>query len=93
MACFGAAQPAHADAATTAAELVSVARAAGGGALRAVEVRDRYVGEKVRSGRVGLTLGLRFQDPARTLTGDEVQAAVDAVVSALAGKGVEIRTA
>ena len=42
------------------------------------------------AGKVGLTVGLRFQDAARTLTGEEVQAAVDKIVVALR-KRVEIR--
>ena len=40
---------------------------------------------------MSLTLPLVYQDPARTLTGDEVQAAVDAVVAALRARGYEIR--
>jgi phenylalanyl-tRNA synthetase beta chain len=76
----------------SAAELLSVAQGAGGTALRAVEVRDRYVGEKLPGGKMGLTVGLRFQDAARTLTGEEVQEAVDQIVAALRKAGAEIRS-
>jgi phenylalanyl-tRNA synthetase beta subunit len=40
---------------------------------------------------VSLTVALAYQDPARTLTGDEVQSSVDVVVSALRARGWEIR--
>ena len=43
------------------------------------------------AGKVSLTVSLRFQDPERTLTSEEVQAAVDAVVRELRGRGFEIR--
>jgi len=80
------------DARASAAELVSVVRGAFGSSLRAVEIRDRYVGERLPAGKVGLTVGLLFQDAARTLTGEEVQAAVDKIVAALRAVGVEIRS-
>jgi phenylalanyl-tRNA synthetase beta subunit len=40
---------------------------------------------------VSLTFRLVFQDPSRTMTGDEVQAAMDAVAQALRARGHEIR--
>ncbi len=64
---------------------------AAGEALRAVEIRDRYLGEPLPKGQVSLTVGLRFQESARTLTGEEVQAAVDQVALALRKAGVDIR--
>jgi len=74
-----------------AAELAASVRRAGGPALREVEIRDRYVGDPVPKGKVSLTLGLRFQDASRTLTGEEVQAAVDNVVAELRDAGAEVR--
>ena len=56
-----------------------------------MEIRDRYVGDPVPQGKISLTIGLRFQDAARTLTGEEVQAAVDRVVRDLRGAGAEVR--
>ena len=48
-------------------------------------------GDPVPQGRVSLTVGLRFQEAGRTLTGEEVQAAVDEVTLALRSAGAEIR--
>jgi phenylalanyl-tRNA synthetase beta chain len=79
------------DAGLEAAELTAVIRGAGGEFLRGLEMRDRYEGGKLPPGKVGLTVGLRFQDQTRTLTGDEVQAAVAGIVAALHEQGVEIR--
>jgi phenylalanyl-tRNA synthetase beta chain len=79
------------DAAHPAARLLAAVREAGGESLRGVVVRDRYDRPPVPRGRVSLTLGLTFQEPERTLTGDEVQAAVDRVVAALRRSGSEIR--
>ncbi len=52
---------------------------------------DRYTGNQVPPGRVSLTVSLRFQDPERTLTSEEVQEAVDGVVRDLHAAGFEIR--
>jgi phenylalanyl-tRNA synthetase beta subunit len=52
---------------------------------------DRYAGNQVPSGKVSLTLGLRFQNDERTLTSEEVQADVDGIVRELRAAGLEIR--
>ena len=52
---------------------------------------DKYDRPPVPAGRVSLTVALAYQDPARTLTGEEVQASVDAVVAALRARGWDIR--
>jgi phenylalanyl-tRNA synthetase beta chain len=74
-----------------AASLEATVRAAGGELLRGVRVVNRYEGATVSPGKVNLTLALSFQDPERTLTGEEVQAAVERVVDALRAAGAEIR--
>jgi phenylalanyl-tRNA synthetase beta chain len=66
-------------------------RPAAGELLRGVEVTDRYEGPPLLPGTVSLTVMLTYQDPARTLTGDEVQASVRKVVEALRAQGAEIR--
>jgi phenylalanyl-tRNA synthetase beta chain len=79
------------EAATPAAELEAIARRAAGPLLRSVSLVDRYEGEQVPAGKVSLSLQLVYQDPARTLTGSEVQESVDAVAGALRARGAEIR--
>jgi phenylalanyl-tRNA synthetase beta chain len=79
------------DEATPAAEIDARVRAAAGERLRSVSLLDRYTGNQVPAGKVSLTVSLRFQDPERTLTSDEVQEAVDGVVRELRAAGFEIR--
>ncbi len=74
-----------------AAEIDARVRSSGGERLRSVSLLDRYAGNQVPPGKVSLTLSLRFQDPERTLTSEEVQAAVAGVVRELRAVGLEIR--
>jgi phenylalanyl-tRNA synthetase beta chain len=73
------------------AELETLVRGVAGGLLRSSTVTDRYQGPPVPAGKVGLTLSLVYHDPSRTLTGEEVQASLEAVVVALRARGAEIR--
>jgi phenylalanyl-tRNA synthetase beta chain len=73
------------------AALMALIRQAAGPSLRAVALVDRYDRPPVPPGQVSLTVSLRFQDRSRTLTGEEVQAAVESVVRALRAAGAEIR--
>ena len=79
------------DDSASAADLERTVRAAAGGRLRSSTVTDRYQGPPVPAGKVGLTLSLVYHDPSRTLTGEEVQSSVDAVVAGLRARGAEIR--
>ncbi len=79
------------DEATPAAEIDARVRAAAGERLRSASLLDRYTGNQVPPGKVSLTVSLRFQDPERTLTSEEVQEAVDGVVRELRAAGFEIR--
>jgi phenylalanyl-tRNA synthetase beta chain len=79
------------DESTPAAEIDARVRAAAGERLRSASLVDRYTGNQVPPGRVSLTVSLRFQDPERTLTSEEVQEAVDGVVRELRAAGFEIR--
>jgi phenylalanyl-tRNA synthetase beta chain len=79
------------DESTPAAAIDARVRAAAGERLRSASLLDRYTGNQVPPGKVSLTVSLRFQDPERTLTGEEVQAAVDDVVRELRSAGFEIR--
>jgi phenylalanyl-tRNA synthetase beta chain len=79
------------DESVPAAEIDARVRAAAGERLRSVSLVDRYTGNQVPAGKVSLTVSLRFQDPERTLTSDEVQQAVDRVIAELRAAGGEIR--
>ena len=74
-----------------AADLVEAARAAGAPLVRDVRVFDRYAGEQVEEGHVSLALRLSLADPGRTLTDDEIDAAVARVRDALAERGARLR--
>ena len=79
------------DESLSAAELERTVRQSAGPLLRSASVTDRYQGPQVPAGKVGLTLGLVYHDPSRTLTGEEVQSSMDAVVARLRARGAEIR--
>jgi phenylalanyl-tRNA synthetase beta chain len=80
------------DAGTSAQAVEALVRASAGPRVRTVGVVDRYDRPPVPAGKVGLGLRLRFQDRTRTLSGDEVQAWVEAAVGALRAAGVEVRS-
>jgi phenylalanyl-tRNA synthetase beta chain len=74
-------------------DLIATARAAGGALVRDVRLFDRYVGDPVPDGKVSLALRLTIADPGKTLTDDEIEAPVAAVILALqAGHGAELRS-
>ena len=79
------------NAGVAAGDVVGRVRAAAGELLRRVEVKDRYDRPPVPAGKVSLMLSLRYQDRSRTLTSEEVQASVEAVIRELRGAGLEIR--
>ncbi|MEE8218500.1 MAG: phenylalanine--tRNA ligase subunit beta [Vicinamibacteria bacterium] len=80
-----------ADLGSTAGQLVETVRKAAGDLLLRVEVKDRYDRPPVPAGKVSLMLSLRYQDPQRTLTSEEVQASVEAVIRELRSAGLDIR--
>jgi phenylalanyl-tRNA synthetase beta chain len=78
--------------AVEAAEIMELARSAGGPALVDVRVFDVYRGEQAGEGRKSLALSLTFLRPDRTLTQDEAVAARDAIAAALQKRlGAEVR--
>ena len=79
------------DESTPAAELLARVRQAAGPRLRSLRLVDRYAGSPLPSGKLSLSVGLRFQDEQRTLTSEEVQADVERVVRELRAAGLEIR--
>ncbi len=72
-------------------DIESTVRGAAGRLLRDVMVSDRFEGGSLPAGKVSLTVTLRYQEKERTLTSEEVQESVSAVVTALKGRGAEIR--
>jgi phenylalanyl-tRNA synthetase beta chain len=72
-------------------DLESLVRGAAGPLLAAARLVARYAGAPIPAGKVSVTFTLVFQDPGRTLTGDEVQSAVDEVSAAARARGFEIR--
>ncbi len=76
---------------TPAAGLVAAARAAGAPLVRSVRVFDRYAGEQVGEGHVSLALRMELADPGRTLTDEEIDAAVARVRAALEAAGGRLR--
>ena len=74
-----------------AVDLGEAIRDAAGPRLQSADVTARYDRPPVPPGQVSLTFRLVFQDASRTLTGEEVQAAMDAVAAALRARGHEIR--
>lgn len=64
-------------------DLIVAARTAGGALVRDVRLFDRYVGDPVPAGKVSLALRLTIADPGKTLTDDEIEAPVAAVIDAL----------
>ncbi len=79
------------DTGLAARDLIEHIRSAAGPALVSAAVTDRYEGKPVPEGKVSLTVSLRFQDPERTLSGDEVQAAVQRIVGVLRQSRADIR--
>lgn len=77
---------------TLAADVESVLKDAGGAILESVALFDVFRGEQVGEGNVSLAYRLVFRHPERTLTDDEVGAAVSAIVGALGARGWRPRT-
>jgi phenylalanyl-tRNA synthetase beta chain len=65
---------------TPAAEVVAVVRAGGGDLLRDVRIFDVYAGEQAGEGRRSIAMHLAFRAGDRTLTDDEVNDRIDAIL-------------
>ena len=68
------------------AELAGVAGRAGGPLLESIVYLDAFRGGNVPEGRQSIHFGLRFRHPERTLTGEEVERSVQAIVQACEAK-------
>ena len=72
------------DRSVSAAEVISVVRQAGAPLLRTADVFDIFEGKQVGEGKRSIALSLEFRSPERTLTDEDVDAARQAIVAALA---------
>jgi phenylalanyl-tRNA synthetase beta chain len=64
------------------AELAGVVGKAGGSTLESIVYLDAFRGGNIPEDRQSLHFGLRFRQPERTLTGEEVEKAVQSIVEA-----------
>ena len=74
------------DDALPAAAVRGTIRSAAPSLLQSIVEFDRYQGKGIPDGRLSLSLRLTFRSPERTLTDDEVDAAMSAIVGALEGE-------
>ncbi|MFJ7736876.1 phenylalanine--tRNA ligase subunit beta [Lysinibacillus sp. NPDC097287] len=80
------------DRATAAGEVVSAIRAAKVKLLKDIRIFDVYEGEKMEAGKKSVAFSLTYFDPERTLTDEEVVAAHNKVLKAIATiEGTEVR--
>ncbi|KPN88658.1 phenylalanine--tRNA ligase subunit beta [Lysinibacillus sp. ZYM-1] len=80
------------DRTTTAGEVVKAIDAAGVKLLKDIRVFDVYEGEKMELGKKSVAFSLTYFDPERTLTDEEVVAAHNKVLKAIATiEGTEVR--
>ena len=68
-------------------DLAAAVTKAAGPTLEEITYLDTFQGGNVPEGKQSLHFGLRFRHPGRTLTGDEVERAVKAIVDACAAGG------
>jgi phenylalanyl-tRNA synthetase beta chain len=68
------------------AELAGVVGRAGGSTLEAIVYLDAFRGGNIPEDQHSLHFGLRFRHPERTLTGDEVERAVQSIVEACSAR-------
>ncbi|MGE7931023.1 phenylalanine--tRNA ligase subunit beta [Viridibacillus arvi] len=79
------------DRSVAAADLETIIRQAGGTLLKDVRVFDLYEGDKMEEGKKSVAFSLQYFEPERTLTDEEVVAAHDEVLKALAEANAQIR--
>ncbi|MDR7073723.1 phenylalanine--tRNA ligase subunit beta [Fictibacillus barbaricus] len=73
-------------------DLFTVIQAAGGELLKEVNLFDLYEGERMEEGKKSLAFSLKYFDPERTLTDEEVVAAHDRVLKSLEERfGAQLR--
>ncbi|WP_110927167.1 phenylalanine--tRNA ligase subunit beta [Bacillus massiliglaciei] len=77
---------------TKAGDIEAIIREAGGKLLKDVHVFDLYEGEKMEEGKKSIAFSLKYFDPEKTLTDEEVTKAHEKVLTAVKEKaGAELR--
>ncbi|MEH7391694.1 phenylalanine--tRNA ligase subunit beta [Bacillus sp. JJ1503] len=74
------------DKAAAAGELGSIIKEAGGALLKEVQVFDLYEGDRMEEGKKSIAFSLKYFDPERTLTDEDVVKAHDKVLQAVKDK-------
>lgn len=75
----------------TAGEIVNIIKTNASKLLKDIQVFDVYEGEKMAPGKKSVAFSLTYFDPERTLTDDEVVAAHNKILKAIAETGAELR--
>ncbi|WP_341960798.1 phenylalanine--tRNA ligase subunit beta [Planococcus maritimus] len=68
-----------------------IIRKAGGKLLKDVRVFDLYEGDRMEQGKKSLAFSLKYFDPEKTLTDEEVNAVHEKIIHALTESGAELR--
>ncbi|MCA8919907.1 MAG: phenylalanine--tRNA ligase subunit beta, partial [Planctomycetes bacterium] len=71
------------DHAVTWSQIESTAREASGEMLREIRLFDEFTGKQIGAGKKSLAFRLYFRDDAKTLTSEEIQSRLDAVIKAV----------
>ena len=80
------------DSAAVAGDIQAIIKEAGGKLLKEVSIFDLYEGEHMEAGKKSLAFSLKYFDPAKTLTDEEVTKAHTKVLDAVKEKaGAELR--
>ncbi|MFJ8245738.1 phenylalanine--tRNA ligase subunit beta [Peribacillus asahii] len=80
------------DSTTKAGDIQSIIVEAGGALLKEVQVFDLYEGDKMEEGKKSIAYSLKYFDPERTLTDEDITKAHDKVLAAVKDEaGAELR--
>lgn len=80
------------DSTTKAGDIQSIIVEAGGSLLKEVQVFDLYEGDKMEEGKKSIAYSLKYFDPERTLTDEDITKAHDKVLAAVKDQaGAELR--
>ncbi|MED4691490.1 phenylalanine--tRNA ligase subunit beta [Peribacillus frigoritolerans] len=80
------------DQATKAGDIQDIIEEAGGKLLKEVSIFDLYEGERMEEGKKSIAYSLKYYDPERTLTDEDITKAHDKVLEAVKEKaGAELR--